>query len=223
MSNAILSNLLIERAVFQQPDKAKKYTDGKVIFEAYLQEADIKNQNRRVYPKNILSDALNRIADKIKRRNFLGELDHPITDNQIRQTTVLYKETSHIIREAGWEGNLLRGVVETTPYTENGKTLGGLVMDKVQVGFSLRGLADVEDNGSHQTVLGPLMMICYDSVSEPSNNKATIQEIKTESIVKVVNESKNMICTEDGRCYMVDLFDQLIERKVLELKKQWWQ
>ena len=52
---------------------------------------------------------------------MIGELDHPISDNPIRQTTVLYKETSHIITEYGWEGNLLKGVVETTPYTENGR------------------------------------------------------------------------------------------------------
>jgi hypothetical protein len=216
-----MSNLLIEKAVFQIPDKVKKYTGDKVIFEAYLQEAELQNQNKRVYPKNVLVDAINKINDKISRRSFLGELDHPISTNQIRQTTVLYKEVSHIIREVSWEGNLLRGIIETTPYTSNGKTLGGLVLDRVTVGFSLRGLADVQDSGGSQVVMAPLIMIGYDSVSEPSNNKATIQEIRNESLVQVVHESRNIICTSDGHCYLPDLFDQLVERKILTLKKKW--
>ena len=104
-----------ERAIYAQPEKVKKYTDGKVIFDTYLQEADTKNQNKRVYPKDVLQEGLKRVADKIKARSFFGELDHPISSDQIRQTTVLYKEVSHIIREVGWDGNLLRGTVETTP------------------------------------------------------------------------------------------------------------
>ena len=190
-----------EAAVFSKPEKVKRFLDDKVVFETYLQEADAKNQNKRVYPKQVLEEALIKISDKIKRRSFLGELDHPISTNQIRQTTVMYKEVSHIIRETGWEGNLLRGVIETTPYTNNGKALSGLVLDNVTVGFSLRGLADVQDSGQYQLVMSPLIMISYDAVSEPSNSKATIQEIRNESLIQVVSESKNMICTSDGYCY----------------------
>jgi len=214
---------LVEKAVFQIPDKIKKLTDGKVIFEAYLQEADLVNQNKRVYPKFVLQDGLNRVADKIKRRAFLGELDHPISKDQIRQTTVLYKEVSHIIRETWWDGNLLRGVIETTPYTENGRSLGGFVADRVTVGFSLRGLADVQDDGASQKVMSPLIMIGYDCVSEPSNHRATIQEIRNEQLVQIMHKSAQLIHTDDGRCYLPDLFDQMIENKIIKLKKKWWQ
>lgn len=206
-----------ESAVYARPEKIKKYLDGKVIFETYLQEAEEKNQNKRVYSKTVLSDGLERISDKISRRSFLGELDHPITTNQIRQTTVEYKGVCHIIREVGWEGNLLKGVLETTPYTENGKTLSGLILDKVTVGFSLRGLADVQDSGSYQMVMSPLIMIAYDAVSEPSNAKAIIQEVRQENFVRIVNESKSMIHCDNGKCYLPDFFDELVERKILNL------
>jgi len=213
---------LREATVFAKPEKIKKYLDGKVIFETYLQEAEERNQNKRVYPKDVLEESLKNIGDKIRKRNFLGELDHPISTNQIRQTTVLYKEVSHIIREYGWEGNLLRGVIETTPYTENGKILSGLILDRIQVGFSLRGLADVQDNGQFQLVMSPLITIAYDSVSEPSNTKATIQEVRNESVVRIIKESKTMICTDDGHCYLPDYFDQLVEQSVIKLKKKYW-
>ena len=212
---------LQEKAVFGAPEKVKKYLDGKVVFETYLQEAGVKNQNKRIYPKDVIDDGLRRIEDKIKTRKFIGELDHPITTNQVRQTTVMFKESSHLIREWGWDGNFLRGVVETLPYTENGKILSGLILDRIPVGFSLRGLADVQDSGTHQLVMAPLIVITYDSVSEPSNTKAVIQEIKNESL-KLVTESKNLICTSDGQCYLPDYFDELVERKIIQLQNRYW-
>jgi hypothetical protein len=210
-----------ESAVYAKPEKIKKYLDGKVVFETYLQEAEERNQNKRVYSKSVLTDGLGRVKDKISRRSFLGELDHPITTNQIRQTTVEYKNVCHIIREVGWDGNLIKGVLETTPYTENGKTLSGLILDNVTVGFSLRGLADVQDSGNYQMVMSPLIMIAYDAVSEPSNAKATIQEVKQESFVNIVNESKNLICCDNGKCYLPDFFDQLVESKIINLSDKY--
>jgi len=211
------SNVLVESAVFAAPGKVKRYTDGKVIFEAYLQEADIKNQNKRVYPRKVLDEAMKKIQAKIDKRGFVGELDHPITDDQVRQTTVMYKEVSHIIREWGWDGPFIRGVIETTPYSDNGKTLSGLIMDRVPVGFSLRGLADVEDRQTFQEVLAPLMVITYDSVSEPSHNTATIQEIRNEHVVHIIKESKQLICCSNGKCYLPNYFDELVERRIINL------
>lgn len=213
------THVIKEGAVFSAPENVKRYINGKVIFEAYLQEADEKNKNKRVYPYNVLENGMRRVEDKIKRRAFVGELDHPITKNTVRQVTVMYKEASHLIREWGWQGNLLRGVVETLPYSANGKTLSGLIMDKIPVGFSLRGLADVEDRSTYQLVKDPLMVITFDSVSEPSHSKATIQEIYNESYVQIVSESKNMICCSNGHCYLPDYFDMLIETEILKLKK----
>lgn len=215
----VFTNAISEAAVFAQPEKVKKFLDGKVVFEAYLQEANVKNQNKRMYEKNVLNEGMKRINDKIDRRAFVGELDHPITEDQVRQTTVLYKEASHLVREWGWDNNLLKGVVETLPYTPNGKTLSGLILDRIPVGFSLRGLADLEDHGSYQRVLDPLIIISFDSVSEPSHTKATIQEIRNEHVVRIIKESNNLVHCSNGKCYLVDYFDELIERQFLKLDK----
>jgi len=219
--NGVFSNIVIESAVFAAPEKVKKYTDGKVIFEAYLQEADVKNQNKRLYPRRVLDIAMKKVDEKIKRRAFLGELDHPITGDQIRQTTVMYQNVSHIIREWGWDGPMIKGVIETTPYSQSGKILSGLIYDRVPVGFSLRGLADVEDRGSFQEVMDPLIVICYDSVSEPSHNTATIQEIKNENVIHIMNESKQLIRCSNGKCYLPNYFDELIEKRILRLTQKY--
>ena len=34
--SGVFSNIIRESAVFATPEKVKKYTDGKVVFEAYL-------------------------------------------------------------------------------------------------------------------------------------------------------------------------------------------
>ena len=93
----------------------------------------------------------------------------------------------------------------------------GLILDRVPVGFSLRGLADVEDRNDFQEVIAPLIIISYDSVSEPSHNTATIQEIKNENVVRIIKESKQLICCSNGKCYLPNYFDELVERKIIKL------
>jgi len=219
MTTQTLTNIIKESAIFANPEKVKKYTDGKVVFEAYLQEAESKNQNKRIYRKPVLDEGMKKIQEKISRRAFVGELDHPISSEVVRQTTVLYKEASHLIREWGWDGNLLKGIVETLPYTPNGRSLSGLILDGIPVGFSLRGLADLEDRGEYQDVLDPLVIIAFDSVSEPSHVKATIQEIKEGTVHTILKESKQLICCSNGKCYLPDYFDYLVEKEIIKLKK----
>lgn len=219
--NQVISKIIKESSIQAKPEKVKKYTDGKVIFETYLQEADELNKNRRMYPKEVLSEGVKLLGSRIEQRSLVGELDHPISEDQFRQTTVLYKEVSHIIREVGWDGNMLKGTIETTPYSENGKILSGLVLDNVSVGFSMRGMADVEEQTNDtQRVKSPLTIITFDSVSEPSHDKAVVQEVKNESVTKIAYESKNLICTENGKCYLPDHFDQLVEQNIIKLHKR---
>ncbi len=52
--------------------------DGPLVVEGTLQRADAKNQNGRVYPKDVLKDEAERyMKEKVNKNNALGELDHP--------------------------------------------------------------------------------------------------------------------------------------------------
>ena len=205
-----------EQAVMGHAEKIKKYTNGKIRFNAILQTAGDMNQNKRLYPLDVLQDGVERISETVEKRNLIGELDHPISDNQVRQTTVLYSEASHLITQLEFRGNQLWGELETLPYTPKGKILSGLVLDNITVGFSLRGLADLEDNGDHQMVLAPLVVICWDSVQNQSHKKASIQEVHQES-VKVINESNGIVQCSNGVCYLANSLDQLIESKIIKV------
>ena len=223
--------IIKEGVVFNVPEKFKKYNDGKIVFEAILQSADTRNQNKRIYPRDVLDDGIKRIHDQIEKRRFFGELDHPISDNQIRQTTVSLQEVSHLVRRVWWDGAYLKGIVETTPYTPNGKILSGFVADSCPIGFSVRAIADVSDSGGYQKVVAPMVIISYDAVANPSHVGAEVTEIYQEGIcqpikegkvLKILNEARNLIALNDGNSYTPNALDILVEQKIIQLGKLYW-
>lgn len=220
-------SIVFEGAIFDVPTRFKSYRDGKIVCEAYLQSADTKNQNRRVYPKMVLDQGMHAIQKKINERRFLGELDHPISDNSARQTTVLYQNASHLVREWWWEDNKIKGIVETLPYTPNGRVMSGLIADGVACGFSLRGLGDIVSKNDYQEVQAPLVIISYDCVSEPSHRGSNVTEIREEGVslplkagstnLKILEEAKGFYTLSNGRTYTGNALDMLVEQKILKL------
>ena len=75
-------NLLVEYIPFdvskKQITESIKENNGKLIVKGVLQRAEAKNQNGRVYPKEILMrEAKNYNNNFIKENRALGECDHP--------------------------------------------------------------------------------------------------------------------------------------------------
>jgi hypothetical protein len=156
--------------------KSKPY----IQMECILQTANELNRNKRSYDKQTLQESINKIMPRIKGKEFVGELDHPVSKDPGRQLTVLYKECSHVITELGWDGNSLIGVLETTN-TPNGQILKGLAEQGIPVGFSYRGMGDLRptlENGQQTfKVVGPLHTVTWDSVSFPSHPTARMTRI----------------------------------------------
>jgi len=192
-----------------------------------LQTVDEVNQNRRLYPKKVLVEGMMNNSDRIKSRQFLGEFDHPFpTGNHdvdaVRQSTVSLKEISHLIRDYEFRGNQLVGELETTgPY---GSHLLTLLKDRVGVGVSMRGMAELDRQQEINVVKSPLMVICFDSVSMPSHKAAVVNfnEMRFESMSLLTESScGTTICTPDGKCYLVNYFDKLVETKIIQFTSNW--
>jgi len=171
------SKLIIEQSVFSEA-KMIKETPSKAIFRCPIQSVDEVNQNNRMYPRGVLKEGMSNCEGRIKRRAFYSELDHPLpTGNEqidgIRQTTVSLEKVSHIVREFDFTGNHLVGEMETTS-TPNGGILLGLLKDRTGVGFSMRGLAELERLQDHNVVKSPLTIIAFDAVSMPSHKSAVV-------------------------------------------------
>lgn len=206
------------------PTNIKKGRD-KIRCEVCLQTANDVNRNKRRYRKELIEGALAKLQERIGEGSLLGELDHPIDRNPVRQVTVLYKEASHRFMETGWDGNKLISVIETLR-TPNGTILKNLAEDGIPVGYSFRGMGDLRQvNEGGQIffeVQDPLHAITWDAVSYPSHLQAKTIKI-TESVANTLFESvgfieeSGYIKTEDGIIYFPNDFDKLVEQRVIDL------
>lgn len=217
-------NLIIEQSIFSEAEVVKS-TPTKAIFRCPIQTVDEVNQNHRLYPSGVLKEGMGQCRSRMNRRAFYSELDHPLpTGNEqvdgIRQTTVSLEKVSHIVREYDFKGNQLVGEMETTS-TPNGGILFGLLKDKTGVGFSMRGLAELERMQEHNVVKSPLTIIAFDAVSMPSHRSAVVDfnEMKFES--SMLFESASGVICLNGRCFMPDYFDKLVETKMVNFFDRW--
>lgn len=137
-----------------------------------LQRANAKNQNGRIYPKNILKREIEKYKrEKVNERLSLGELDHP------SESTVNLKNVSHLVTDVWWEGNDVMGEVEVLP-TPNGNILKNLIEANVNVGISSRGMGSVHNAGSDTLKVGEdFDLIAWDFVSNPSTHGAFMEQL----------------------------------------------
>lgn len=146
--------------------------NGIVRFKAILQRANAKNQNGRVYPKEILiRESEKYINEYIRERRALGELDHP--ENR---TVVNLANVSHNIVESHWEGDDLIGTIEILN-TPSGNIVKELMRSGIKIGVSSRGVGSVRELGENTVeVEDDFNLICFDIVSNPSTQGAFLSE-----------------------------------------------
>lgn len=190
--------IISENPHVSRPYNLKSFKD-KIRMECVLQTADVFNRNRRKYSKDVINEGVSKIRPRITEGSLLGELDHPVDSNPVRQVTVLYKEASHKFCEVGWNGNKLVAVLETLR-TPNGTILKNLAEDGVPIGFSFRGMGDLreimKEGKTFFEVRGPLQAVTWDAVSYPSHEGANLIKI-TEQVSKSLQESCGFVLYED--------------------------
>ena len=221
-----MSYLILEQAILQEAEIVKT-NPTKAIFRMVMQTVDEANQNRRIYPRAVLSEGMENNRDRMNSRGFVCEMDHPWPSGNndidaVRQSTVSLANVSHLIRDYEFRGNTLIGELETTG--PMGGALLSLLRDKVGVGLSMRGMAELDRRENVNIVKAPLMVITFDAVSSPSHKAAIVNfnEMRFES-VNLLKESScgTTICTPDGKCYLSNYFDKLVETKIIQFEKQW--
>ena len=201
--------LLVDYTVFeispQQINESLTENNGKLIVSGVLQRADAKNQNERVYPKELLMREAKKYAGTfIKERRALGELDHP--DSQV----VNLNNVSHNILKIWWEGDDLKGAVQILG-TPSGNILKELFKAGITLGISSRGLGSVKELRSEGVVevQEDFELICWDFVSNPSTQGAFMRptsmhesvnnEIKINKYGRTNDIITSILC-DDGKC-----------------------
>ena len=162
----------------QQINESMSTNDGKLIVKGVLQRAEAKNQNGRVYPKELLMREAKKYTENfIQQKRALGELDHP--DSSV----VNLQNASHNVMEMHFNGNDLVGTVEVLG-TPSGNILKELFKSGIKLGISSRGLGSVENIGEGaQEVQPDFELIAFDFVSNPSTHGAFLSPMN-ESVDK---------------------------------------
>ena len=149
-----------------------------------MQRAEAKNQNGRVYPKEVLMREAKKYSDvNIKERRALGELDHP------GSSVVNLNNVSHNVTEMHWNGDDLVGTVEILS-TPSGNILRELFKCGIKLGISSRGLGSVKQLGEGSVeVQDDFELIAFDFVSNPSTHGAFLTPMN-ESVNKELASNK---------------------------------
>jgi hypothetical protein len=171
-------NLLVDYIPFQvSPEminESMANNNGKLIVKGVLQRAEAKNQNGRIYPKEILVRESKKYMDSfIKESRALGELG------------------------MGWDGDDLVGEVEVLS-TPSGNILKELFQSGIKLGISSRGLGSVKEKGDVNEVQDDFELIAFDFVSNPSTHGAFLRPMN-ESVDNNQNDpisNINRIITE---------------------------
>jgi hypothetical protein len=156
----------------QQINESLKENSGRLIVKGVLQRAEAKNQNGRIYPKEILDREIRKYAAaNIAQRRALGELDHP--DSSV----VNLSNVSHNILEVHWSGDDVIGTVEVLN-TPAGKILKELFEAGITLGISSRGMGSVKNLGENTVeVQDDFELIAWDFVSNPSTQGAFMNPV----------------------------------------------
>ena len=177
-----------------------------LIVTGVLQRAEAKNQNERVYPRDILEREVEKYMEGPEAENrAMGELDHP------ESSIINLQNVSHNIKKCWWEGDDVMGEVEILD-TPAGKILKALFAAGIVVGISSRGLGSVEENLNEGTleVQEDFELVCWDFVSTPSTHGAWMtpsRGLNESKIIKptfkytnVNNIIRDIICENTGVC-----------------------
>ena len=157
-------------------DESIKDNGGKLIVKGVLQRAESKNQNGRVYPREVLLKEVGKYLEhQVTERRALGELDHP------ESSVVNLNNASHNIVEMHWDGDDLLGTVEVLS-TPAGNILKELFKSGIKLGISSRGLGSVEpmkeaDGEDAVEVQPDFELIAFDFVSNPSTHGAFMRPV----------------------------------------------
>jgi len=167
-----MANVLVNVTPFKSILKESKERPGVYEVEGVMQRAGAKNQNGRIYEKDLLMREAKKYVDEfVKNGNAFGELDHP------ESAVVSLKNASHVVKELYWNGDDLMGKVELLN-TPAGNIVKEIIKAGHTIGISSRGTGSVQQtNEGYLEVQSDFELVCWDFVSNPSTHGAFMNPV----------------------------------------------
>ena len=167
-----MANVLVNVTPFKSILRESKERPGVYEVEGVMQRAGAKNQNGRIYEKDLLMREAKKYVDEfVKNGNAFGELDHP------ESAVVSLKNASHVVKDLYWNGDDLMGKVELLN-TPAGNIVKEIIKAGHTIGISSRGTGSVQQtNEGYLEVQSDFELVCWDFVSNPSTHGAFMNPV----------------------------------------------
>ena len=187
-----MSKLLVETNFIQYDSnviaEARDVSRPLVLRNVVLQRANAKNQNGRVYPREILMKEVVRYRNEFVNENrALGELDHP------ESPVVNLRNVCANVTRIDQKGDDVVGDMQILS-TPAGNIVRELVKNNIRLGVSSRGVGSVKNMDENTLeVQDDFNLICINVVSNPSTHGAFINESITPGQVQVLMNLDSLI------------------------------
>lgn len=175
--------LIVDTLPFKPLLNEAKLKSGVFEVEGVLQRAGAKNQNGRIYSKDILERESDKYLEEfVNNGNAYGELDHP------ESPVVSLKNASHVVKDLWWDGNELKGKIQLLN-TPSGNIVKEIIREGHTIGISSRGTGSVQQTSEgHLQVQDDFELVCWDFVSNPSTHGAFMHPTTMNEGVEVVDK-----------------------------------
>tara|TARA_Y100001963_G_scaffold103782_1_gene142936 strand:- start:21590 stop:22234 length:645 start_codon:yes stop_codon:yes gene_type:complete len=141
------------------------------FIEGIFMQAEKKNRNGRMYPKETLVKEVNRYNNEfVKSNRAMGELGHP------EGPTVNLERVSHLIKELKTDGDNIVGKAKILD-TPMGNIVTNLMNEGAQLGVSSRGMGSLKEVNGVNVVQPDFMLSTVDIVADPSAPDAFVNGI----------------------------------------------
>ena len=164
------------KLITEHTNEIEYITEGKgkeQYIKGIFMQADIKNQNGRVYPKEVLQKEVSNFNNKyVKEGRALGELGHPMGP------VINLDRVSHVIKELTEDGKNFVGKAKVMD-TPNGKIVKNFISEGVKLGVSSRGMGSLKANKKTgvNEVQKDFVLSTVDIVADPSAPDAFVNGI----------------------------------------------
>lgn len=137
-------------------------------------QAEVKNGNGRIYPKDVLFEATKPLFKSIKENKLMGELNHPSQNSHMINPA----NAAIAITELTFSGTDVLGKAKVLKSVPSGRIVHGLLSEGVVLGVSSRGFGEVKRNSQGVSVVqSPLVLKTVDVVTDPSAPDAYVNAV----------------------------------------------
>lgn len=181
--------------------------NGKTYLFGFMTEAETRNRNGRLYPKDVAKTATLELKERVDAGGVLSYLEHPSHSDLVRE------DACGVIVEVEWidETGRATNKIEIFEDTASGRKVLEGIANNEEYGTSTRGLGSLDE----QKVVQPgLKFVTSDVISNLGQSCQICTMSLTESVEDRVNTMDDYLLGEDCGCIYAKLEDD--EKKIAE-------